>query len=127
MYYLLGDIMDPEHPFTLSQLRIISPSYIKITTDNPMKLIYVTIIFKPTVPYCTLASIIGICIRYKLENIYGRNKYKINIYVKEGSHNEYESISKKMNDKERYAAALENKNLVCTSVCVTYNVCVCHI
>lgn len=41
--------------------------------------------FNPTVPHCSLATLIGLCIRIKLE----RNmpyKIKLDIYIKKGAH-----------------------------------------
>lgn len=86
--------------------------------------------FNPTVPHCSLATLIGLCIRIKLE----RNipfSLKLDIYIKQGAHaTEHEStiifftftmlfiimflyvlVNKQINDKERIAAAMENPNL----------------
>lgn len=45
----------------------------------------VKVIFAPTVPHCSLATLIGLCIRVKLQRTLLR-KIKIDIYVKEGTH-----------------------------------------
>lgn len=41
--------------------------------------------FNPTVPHCSLATLIGLCIRVKIErNI--PHKLKLDIYIKKGAH-----------------------------------------
>lgn len=41
--------------------------------------------FNPTVPHCSLATLIGLCIRIKIErNI--PHKLKLDIYIKKGAH-----------------------------------------
>lgn len=41
--------------------------------------------FNPTVPHCSLATLIGLCIRAKIErNI--PHKIKLDIYIKKGAH-----------------------------------------
>lgn len=66
--------------------------------------------FNPTVPHCSLATLIGLCIRVKIErNI--NHKLKLDIYIKKGTHSTEEEINKQINDKERIAAAMENPSL----------------
>lgn len=48
--------------------------------------------FNPTVPHCSLATLIGLCIRIKLER-YLIASFKLDIYIKKGAHStEQESI-----------------------------------
>ena len=66
--------------------------------------------FMPTVPHCSLATLIGLCLRVKLE----RNlmlKHKLDIVVGEGTHAIEGDVNKQINDKERVAAAMENPDL----------------
>ncbi|EFX69445.1 hypothetical protein DAPPUDRAFT_329065 [Daphnia pulex] len=66
--------------------------------------------FNPTVPHCSLASLIGLCLRGKIQkNVVER--IKLDIVIAEGKHSTEEEINKQINDKERVAAALENPNL----------------
>lgn len=62
---------------------------------------------------------IGLSIRAKL--LYTLpTRYKVNVSIYEGAHIQENQINKQLNDKERVAAALENKHL-CTVVnrCIT--------
>ena len=68
--------------------------------------------FVPTVPHCSLATLIGLCLRTKLNRELPPGRFKIDIGVKEGTHSTSAEITKQINDKERVAAALENPNLV---------------
>lgn len=67
--------------------------------------------FVPTVPHCHLATLIGLCIRTKLERTLAPGSVKFDILVKEGTHSTEADINKQINDKERVAAAMENPNL----------------
>nr|DAD40723.1 TPA_asm: hypothetical protein HUJ06_015046 [Nelumbo nucifera] len=68
------------------------------------------ITFTPTIQHCSMATIIGLCLRVKLMN-YFPSHFKVDIKVAPGSHANEESVNKQLNDKERVAAALENPNL----------------
>ena len=72
--------------------------------------VWIRIEFTPTVPHCSLATLIGLCIRVKLErNLWQR--YKLDIAVGEGTHSIEGDVNKQINDKERVAAAMENPEL----------------
>ncbi|XP_077514561.1 cytosolic iron-sulfur assembly component galla-1 isoform X2 [Amblyomma americanum] len=65
-------------------------------------------------------SLAGLCVRAKLEENLPYN-FKLDIFIKEGSHTTAAELTKQINDKERVAAAMENKNIrdmVCN--CVSY-------
>lgn len=66
--------------------------------------------FNPTVPHCSLATLIGLCIRVKIERSLTHN-IKLDIFIKKGAHSTEDEINKQINDKERVGAALENPNL----------------
>lgn len=66
--------------------------------------------FNPTVPHCSLATLIGLTIRIKILR-YFPNNLKLDIYIKKGAHSTEDEINKQINDRERVAAALENQNL----------------
>ena len=71
-----------------------------------------TIEFVPTVPHCSLATLIGLCLTTKLNRELPPGRFKIDLKVKEGTHSTAAEITKQINDKERVAAALENPNLL---------------
>uniref|UniRef100_A0A803KYE0 MIP18 family-like domain-containing protein n=1 Tax=Chenopodium quinoa TaxID=63459 RepID=A0A803KYE0_CHEQI len=68
------------------------------------------ITFTPTVQHCSMATVIGLCLRVKLKHHFPPH-YKVDIKVSPGSHADEGSVNKQLNDKERIAAALENPNL----------------
>ncbi|CAG9322565.1 unnamed protein product [Blepharisma stoltei] len=107
IYNLLKDIKDPEHPYSLEQLKVISVDQIKINLEERT----VNIKFTPTVPHCSLSTMIGLQIRAKLlENL--PSFMKVFIFVEPGTHSQEFEINKQLNDKERIAAAMENQNLM---------------
>lgn len=100
---------DPEFPQTLEELNVIEEDF--ITIDPIGKDEYnIKIEFKPTVPHCSLATLIGLCLRVKLERSLPY-KFKLDIFLSKGTHSTEDEINKQINDKERIAAAMENPNL----------------
>ena len=72
--------------------------------------LWIRVQFTPTVPHCSLATLIGLCLRMKLERTLDR-RFKLDIFVNEGTHSIEGDVNKQINDKERVAAAMENSNL----------------
>ncbi|XP_020703988.1 protein AE7 [Dendrobium catenatum] len=102
----IRDIKDPEHPYSLEELNVVSEDSIEVND----KLNHVRVTFTPTVEHCSMATIIGLCIRVKLMRSLP-SRYKIDIRLAPGSHATEAAVNKQLNDKERVAAALENPNL----------------
>ena len=80
---IIRDIKDPEHPFTLEQLRVVDENNINVVDHG--ETCSIVIHFTPTVTHCTLASLIGLCLRAKLQR-YLSKPAKIDIFVVPGSH-----------------------------------------
>ncbi|XP_066591407.1 MIP18 family protein galla-1 [Prorops nasuta] len=110
VYDLLRTIKDPEKPQTLEQLDVVYEDCVNICKSTPNGVSVIRVEFNPTVPHCSLATLIGLCIRVKLERQLVA-LFKLDIYVKEGAHSTEMEINKQINDKERIAAAMENPNL----------------
>jgi len=110
VYDFLRTIRDPEKPATLEDLNVvyIDGIFIKPPTADNVQVIRIE--FNPTVPHCSLATLIGLCIRVKVERSI-HHLIKLDIYIKKGAHTTEEEINKQINDKERIAAAMENPNL----------------
>lgn len=118
VFELIRNILDPEHPYTLEQLNVVCKDHIEIgeIAENdilcklglPIKFINVT--FVPTVPHCSMAGLIGLCLKAQLEKYI--EKYWIRVYIKEGTHVNYTLLNKQFNDKDRVMAALENEAII---------------
>ena len=106
IYDLVRDISDPEHPHTLEELKVMQPD--GVVVDNEAGL--VSIRFTPTIPHCSMSTLIGLCIRVKLLRSIP-SRFKVDVTVTPGSHASEHQVNKQLNDKERVAAALENDNL----------------
>ncbi|XP_040198161.1 cytosolic iron-sulfur assembly component 2A [Rana temporaria] len=109
VYDLIRNIRDPEKPETLEDLEVVSESCVTVE-DLDDECFLVIIKFTPTVPHCSLATLIGLCLRVKLQRCLSF-KHKLEIYISEGTHSTEEDINKQINDKERVSAAMENPNL----------------
>ncbi|TNV75450.1 hypothetical protein FGO68_gene11171 [Halteria grandinella] len=107
VFDMLRHINDPEHPLTLEQLNVVSPHL--ITLDHATN--SVTVHFTPTIPNCTMATLIGLMIRVKLHRSLPP-RFKVDVMIEEGKHEQQVEINKQLNDKERVLAALENANLL---------------
>lgn len=110
VYDLLRTIKDPEKPQTLEQLDVVYEDCVEVSKQTPRGVSIIRIEFNPTVPHCTLATLIGLCIRIKLERQLTA-LFKLDIFIKKGAHSTEQEINKQINDKERIAAAMENPNL----------------
>ncbi|KAL9447869.1 hypothetical protein AB3S75_015362 [Citrus x aurantiifolia] len=101
------DIKDPEHPYSLEELKVITEDAIEVDDERS----YVRVTFTPTVEHCSMATVIGLCLRVKLMRSLPP-RFKVDIMVAPGTHATEAAVNKQLNDKERVAAALENPNLV---------------
>jgi metal-sulfur cluster biosynthetic enzyme len=62
IFDLIRRINDPEHPLTLEQLNVTQHDLIQVDNGKSQ----VNISFTPTIPHCSMATLIGLCIRVKL-------------------------------------------------------------
>ncbi|KAM0753681.1 hypothetical protein T439DRAFT_285042, partial [Meredithblackwellia eburnea MCA 4105] len=106
---LIRSISDPEHPLTLEQLAVVSAPQITVTNGGRP---HVLVEFTPTIPHCSMATLIaGLSLRVRLLRALPE-RYKVDIRVKKGTHQSENAVNKQLNDKERVAAALENTHLL---------------
>lgn len=103
----LRDIKDPEHPYSLEQLKVISEDAIEVDDEHS----HIRVTFTPTVEHCSMATVIGLCVRVKLMRCLP-SRFKVDIRVAPGTHQTEAAVNKQLNDKERVKAALENPNLL---------------
>ncbi|KAI1103447.1 hypothetical protein F4804DRAFT_310138 [Jackrogersella minutella] len=115
VYDLISTISDPEHPLSLGQLAVVNLPDIHITpspsvTADPNTLTQVLVNITPTITHCSLATVIGLGVRVRLEQALPPN-YRVDVMIKEGTHSQDDQVNKQLADKERVAAALENDTL----------------
>ncbi|OQR86061.1 hypothetical protein ACHHYP_11042 [Achlya hypogyna] len=107
VFEVLRHLNDPEHPLTLEQLKVMTLENIYV--DDAASRVKVQ--FTPTIPHCSMATLIGLCIRVKLLRSLPK-RFKVDIRITPGTHITEDAINKQLNDKERVAAALENAHLL---------------
>jgi len=107
----IANITDPEHPVTLGQLRVVTPKLIDVTTDHK-GIDRVSIQITPTVPHCSVVSLIGLAVCLRLRRRLDPRKVKVSIQLSKGSHDHEVEVNKQLQDKERVSAALENPALL---------------
>jgi len=117
IYDLISTISDPEHPVSLGQLSVINLPDIHITptpvpgvVPDPNTIVTVLVEVTPTITHCSLATVIGLGVRVRLEQALPPN-YRVVVKCKENSHSQDDQVNKQLGDKERVAAALENDTL----------------
>eukprot|EP01007_Sphenomonas_quadrangularis_P001360 NODE_2300_length_630_cov_298.888124_g1950_i0.p1 GENE.NODE_2300_length_630_cov_298.888124_g1950_i0~~NODE_2300_length_630_cov_298.888124_g1950_i0.p1 ORF type:complete len:166 (+),score=13.87 NODE_2300_length_630_cov_298.888124_g1950_i0:34-531(+) len=107
VFELIRHIKDPEHPNTLEELKVTEIEGISVNDVSGE----LEVLFTPTIPHCTMSTLIGLSIRVKLMRSLP-NRMKIRVGVTPGTHYQEEQLNKQLNDKERVAAALENDHLL---------------
>ncbi|CAI7593282.1 hypothetical protein PCG10_002991 [Penicillium crustosum] len=115
IYDLISSISDPEHPISLGELAVVSLPDIAIkptlpdVPDSPLQT--VTVLITPTITHCSLATVIGLGVRVRLEQSLP-SRFRMDVRIKEGTHSTGDEVNKQLADKERVAAALENGALM---------------
>ncbi|KAF3403524.1 MIP18 family protein [Penicillium rolfsii] len=115
IYDLIKSISDPEHPLSLGELAVVSLPDISIKPTLPnvpsSPLQTVTVLITPTITHCSLATVIGLGVRVRLEQSLP-SRFRVDVRIKEGTHSTGDEVNKQLGDKERVAAALENGALM---------------
>ncbi|KAM6997124.1 cytosolic iron-sulfur assembly component 2B-like isoform 1-T1 [Tautogolabrus adspersus] len=107
IFDMIRSINDPEHPLSLEELNVVEQVRVKVNDAENM----VDIEFTPTIPHCSMATLIGLSIKVKLLRSLPE-RFKIDVQITPGSHASEEAVNKQLADKERVAAALENSSLL---------------
>jgi metal-sulfur cluster biosynthetic enzyme len=113
IYDLIATISDPEHPLSLGSLAVVNLPDIHIeplNTGSASRLERVKVLLTPTINHCSLATVIGLGVRVRLEQALPP-RYRMDVQIKAGTHASAEEVNKQLADKERVAAALENRQL----------------
>lgn len=100
-------IKDPEHPQTLEELKVVDEAHVEVN-DSDCR---VMVEFTPTIPHCSMATLIGLCLQVKLMWSLP-SRFKVDVKITPGTHVSETAINKQLADKERVAAALENAALL---------------
>ncbi|KAF3938548.1 hypothetical protein ABW19_dt0208348 [Dactylella cylindrospora] len=116
IYDLISTISDPEHPLSLGELAVINLPHIHVThgqptPSNPNPMSHVLVEITPTINHCSLATVIGLGVRVRLEQALPA-RFRIDVKIREGTHQSTDQVNKQLNDKERVAAACENETLM---------------
>ncbi|XP_060519766.1 MIP18 family protein galla-2 isoform X2 [Cylas formicarius] len=96
-----------EHPLSLEELHVVQEDLIHVKNNEND----VHVHFTPTIPHCSMATLIGLSIRVKLLRCLPV-RFKVKVEVTPGTHNAEQQVNKQLADKERVAAALENPHLI---------------
>jgi metal-sulfur cluster biosynthetic enzyme len=113
IYDLISTISDPEHPLSLGSLAVVNLPDIHIKPPSSPRSHISTVVVEitPTITHCSLATVIGLGVRVRLEQALPP-RFRVDVRIKEGTHSTGEAVNKQLGDKERVAAALENGTLM---------------
>jgi len=133
VFNIIRNIQDPEHPLTLEQLNVVNLAHVDVydslavssldddgeeeqqeggsTENRKGRLSTVEVRFTPTIPHCSMATLIGLCIRVKLLQALPM-RFKVTVKIQPGTHASEKAVNKQLADKERVCAALENSHLL---------------
>uniref|UniRef100_A0A7S1J9D3 MIP18 family-like domain-containing protein n=1 Tax=Eutreptiella gymnastica TaxID=73025 RepID=A0A7S1J9D3_9EUGL len=119
---IIGPIRDPEHPFSLAQLEVVSKDNIQVHVQPKESFGggqrmqdegRIRIVLKPTVAHCSFINHIALCIHARLQDYLPPDiHWKLDLGLVPGSHDRELEVVKQINDKERVCAALENPHLM---------------
>lgn len=107
IFDIIRNINDPEHPLTLEELNVVEQALIEVNDKGNR----VDVKFTPTIPHCSMATLIGLSIRVQLLRALPA-RFKVSVEISPGTHVSEEAVNKQLADKERVAAALENSMLL---------------
>ncbi|XP_041916911.1 cytosolic iron-sulfur assembly component 2B [Alosa alosa] len=107
IFDLIRNINDPEHPLSLEELNVLEQVRVRVNDQENA----VSVEFTPTIPHCSMATLIGLSIKVKLLRSLP-DRFKIDVHITPGTHASEEAVNKQLADKERVAAALENAQLL---------------
>jgi metal-sulfur cluster biosynthetic enzyme len=113
IYDLISTICDPEHPLSLGSLSVVNLPDIHILPPvSPLSNISTVVVeITPTITHCSLATVIGLGVRVRLEQALPP-RFRVDVRIKKGTHSTDDQVNKQLGDKERVAAALENGTLM---------------
>ena len=113
VYDLISTISDPEHPLSLGSLGVITLEDILITppTSPRSRISTVTVLLTPTTSACSLTTVIGLGVKVRLLNALPP-RFRVDVRIKEGTSKTADDANKQLGDKERVAAAMENRSLI---------------
>ncbi|CAG5171795.1 uncharacterized protein ALTATR162_LOCUS7377 [Alternaria atra] len=113
IYDLISTICDPEHPLSLGSLSVVNlPDIHILPPSSPLSNISTVVVeITPTITHCSLATVIGLGVRVRLEQALPP-RFRVDVRIKKGTHSTDEQVNKQLGDKERVAAALENGTLM---------------
>ena len=115
VFDIIRNIQDPEHPLTLEQLNVVNLDHVEVHDcscySESKEYSTIDIKFTPTIPHCSMATLIGLCIRVKLLRSVP-SRFKVTVRINPGTHASEHAVNRQLNDKERVIAALENRHLL---------------
>ncbi|KAI5366195.1 Putative MIP18 family, Fe-S cluster assembly domain superfamily [Septoria linicola] len=113
VYDLISTITDPEHPLSLGSLGVVNLEDIKIIapTSPRSRISSVQVLITPTTSACSLTTVIGLGVKVRLVNALPP-RFRVDVRIKEGTSSSADEANKQLGDKERVAAAMENRNLI---------------
>ena len=103
IFDLIKIINDPEHPLTLEQLDVVKLHDV-LVDDKTSR---VCVAFTPTIPHCSMATIIGLSIRVKLLRCLP-SRFKVDVTIAPGTHASEAAINKQLADKVSYFLNLKS-------------------
>lgn len=113
VYDLISTILDPEHPLTLGSLGVVNLDDIRIIPPSTprSRISSVQVLITPTTSACSLTTVIGLGVKVRLVNALPP-RFRVDVRIKEGTSASADEANKQLGDKERVAAAMENRSLI---------------
>jgi metal-sulfur cluster biosynthetic enzyme len=120
---LIRHINDPEHPLTLEQLNVAQEACIAVDDAGGA----VRVGFTPTIPHCSMATLIGLCIRVRLLRTLPE-RFKVDVLINPGTHQSELAgacVCRHSQTRDRKKETERCVQVQCVRVYVCMCVCVC--
>jgi metal-sulfur cluster biosynthetic enzyme len=113
VYDLISTISDPEHPLSLGSLGVVKIEDIEIIPPSSprSRISTVRVLLTPTTSACSLTTVIGLGVKVRLVQALPP-RFRVDVRIKEGTSKTADEVNKQLGDKERVAAAMENRSLI---------------
>lgn len=113
VFDLIAPIMDPEHPLSLGSLGVVNLADITLFPPSTptSRISAVQVLLTPTTSACSLTTVIGLGVKVRLTEALPP-RFRVDVRIKEGTSASAPEANKQLADKERVAAAMENRNLI---------------
>jgi len=93
VFEMIREIRDPEHPMSLEELGVVQEELITVRDEKNE----IDLTFTPTIPHCSMATLIGLSISVKLIRSLPK-RFKVNLSITPGTHAQEHQVNRQLRE-----------------------------